>query len=118
MQDIGRPEALYTINYFSSLLNDNEKRALRHVGSTFKLQDTDNEGLVNSYYSVGWLSKDPEVLYLLIKGEDHFLINCARRIVTEHPDKVFFNLCPRCGKLARTPQARLCRFCGHDWHSL
>jgi hypothetical protein len=25
------------------------------------------------------------------------------------------NTCPQCGQLARTPLAKQCRHCGHDW---
>jgi len=31
-------------------------------------------------------------------------------------DKVFWNLCPKCKKLARTPKAKQCRYCKFDWH--
>jgi uncharacterized C2H2 Zn-finger protein len=26
------------------------------------------------------------------------------------------NRCPRCGEVAKTPKAKQCRFCKHDWH--
>ncbi|MCJ8155648.1 hypothetical protein MKJ01_17975 [Chryseobacterium sp. SSA4.19] len=41
----------------------------------------------------------------------------AKRIMKETPDKVFFNNCSKCGKLARTPFAKQCRYCGYSWHS-
>lgn len=36
--------------------------------------------------------------------------------MNEIPEKVFFNNCPKCGKLAITPQAKQCRFCSYNWH--
>jgi hypothetical protein len=26
------------------------------------------------------------------------------------------NCCPKCDALAKTPKARQCRYCFHDWH--
>ena len=40
----------------------------------------------------------------------------AKLILDKFRDKVFFNNCPKCEQLARTPSAKQCRFCGHDWH--
>ena len=42
----------------------------------------------------------------------------AKRIMAEAPDKIFFNYCPKCDQLARTPYARQCRHCGHSWHDI
>jgi ssDNA-binding Zn-finger/Zn-ribbon topoisomerase 1 len=57
--------------------------------------------------------------YMKIKvGYDSFELNVANRIMEQTPEKVFFNNCPKCNKLARTPRARQCRHCGHSWHDL
>jgi len=37
-------------------------------------------------------------------------------LITDYKDQLFFNNCPKCEKLARTPYAKQCRHCGHDWH--
>jgi len=97
-------------------MTNEERRALRHIQSTVKLEGVENERLTNAYYRNGWLSTEPNVLDLLSEGVDQFMINCAGRVLKESPDKVFLNLCPICKKLARTPEAKQCRFCGHDWH--
>lgn len=34
----------------------------------------------------------------------------------KYKDKIDLNNCPKCGKTARTPKAKQCRFCRHDWH--
>jgi hypothetical protein len=116
MYPIGKEEALYLIMYFSELMTEHERVALRHTQSTFKLEGVKKPHLVNMYYKQGWLTTDPEILNLLKDGEDQFVINSAERILRETPEKVFLNLCPKCGKLARTPQAKQCRFCEEDWH--
>ena len=40
----------------------------------------------------------------------------AEIILKDYSDEVFFNNCPKFGKLARTPKSKQCRFCGYDWH--
>jgi hypothetical protein len=116
MDGIDKETARYIIIYFSSLMTGVERLALRHSQSTFKLEDVENEKLTKAYYKNGWLSTDPEVLKLLKDGDDQFMINCAERILKENGDGVFLNYCPNCGRLARTPQAKQCRFCAFDWH--
>lgn len=53
---------------------------------------------------------------LLKNGPTAFRRHTAERIVKDHAEEIFFNTCPRCGKLARTPKARQCRYCRDDWH--
>ena len=37
----------------------------------------------------------------------------AHRILEDNPN--ILNNCAKCGKLARTPKARQCRYCGNKW---
>ena len=108
--------ARYIISYFSKLLTDQERQAVRHTHSIVKLEDTNPDApLARAYRKKGWLTEDQSVLDLLKNGYDTFELVVANRISSEHSDKVFFNNCPKCGKLARTPQAKQCRHCGHSW---
>ena len=53
----------------------------------------------------------------IIKGGNYACtIKTATIILERFKDKVFLNNCPKCDKLARTPMAKQCRFCTHDWH--
>ena len=112
--------AHYIINYFSHLLTTKEKLAIKHTRSTLKLDYSGNHKatLTRIYRKKGWLSEDQEVLDLLKGGYANFERMVAERILEEHKNGVYLNKCPRCQKLARTPQARQCRYCGHDWHHL
>ena len=64
----------------------------------------------------GWLSDDPVVLQMIADGYEAFKGRTVRRIWADHRHELSLNLCPVCGKIARTPFARQCRFCGYDWH--
>ena len=110
----------YILDYFSHLLTAEENMAFKHTLSAYYLNNStsDNALLTRIYREKGWLTSDQSVLDLLKDGYDNFELKMANRIVSENPDKVFFNYCPKCGKLARTPFAKQCRFCGHDWHDL
>jgi hypothetical protein len=114
MEEITAEKANHIISYYSNLLTLTEKRALTQHMMSLKFAD-DKERL-EKYYRMGRLVNTPEVLDLLSEGYSEFALNCAKRILTETPDQVFFNYCPQCGKLARTPYAKQCRFCGHNWH--
>lgn len=112
--------AKYIINHFSNLLTSEEKMAVKHISSMFKFEHSSskNPNLKKKYLENGWLTSDQSVLDLLNDGYDTFELNVANRIMVQSPDKVFFNNCPKCNKLARTPYARQCRHCGHQWHHL
>ena len=62
------------------------------------------------------LSDDPEARRLASEGLRMFVTRTAQRILAEYSDEIAFNNCPQCGAVARTPNARQCRFCGFDWH--
>lgn len=116
MDEITIEKADYIIAHYSNLLTLPEKKALRHHVSTLKLEGVDKPSLTQMYLKTGWLTDDPLILNYLGEGYTQFILNCAERILRENPEKIFFNLCPICSKLTRTPQAKQCRFCGEDWH--
>lgn len=108
----------YVVKYYSSLLSANERLAIRHTMSTYKLGDKgySNPNVLKIYREKGWLTSDQKVLELLKDGYDKFEFKIAQRILDEYPNRVFLNKCPQCKKLARTPYARQCRYCMYNWH--
>src|SRR5215203_2400259 len=105
--------AKYIINYFSHLLTGAESVAIKHTTSLYKLghPTSNNNALTKAYKEKGWLTEDQNVLDLLKDGYETFELTIANRILNQNPEAVFLNYCPKCGKLARTPQARQCRHC-------
>ncbi len=109
----------YITTYYLHLFSDTEKLALKHIHSTVKLSDYEKDDRIKMtevYKKVKWLTDQQSVLELIKDGEDAFLVSVAKRIMEEYPDKIFLNYCPKCNRLARTPSAKQCRFCNHDWH--
>ena len=109
----------YIVKYYSSLLSANERLAVRHTMSTYKLGEKglNNPNVLRIYREKGWLASDQKVIELLKNGYDEFEFKVAQRILDEYPTRVFLNKCPQCKKLARTPFARQCRYCTYNWHN-
>lgn len=108
----------YLVEHFSNLLTDEEKMAIKHFHSVYKIENStsDKSKLTKFYKKTGWLTSDQKILNLLNDGYEGLEQKIAERILKENPDKIYFNNCPKCNKLARTPKAKQCRFCGNDWH--
>jgi len=106
----------YIIRYFGKLMIRDEALALNH--HMYTLKSSESEHIRNAMIKRGWINSDPEVIQLLEHGYEVFEQNVVPRIMAETPEKVFFNNCPKCHKLARTPRAKQCRYCGYNWHHL
>ena len=111
----------YVVKYYARLMTTPERLANRHLIGAMKA--THGKGVVGAQAEARkvWsfsrmMSHEPEVLRLAENGYAAFIQRTAARILNEQSDEIFFNRCPKCGRLARTPQARQCRSCGHDWH--
>lgn len=89
---------------------------MKHLMAEFKLKNSKNrDGKIQIYKKIGWYTEDRDILELVNGGQDKLEEMIAERLLKEHPDKVFINNCPNCGKLARTPVAKQCRHCGKNW---
>jgi len=115
--------ACYLCSNYRHLMTEQERRAYWHLVGTSKAMHgrTDAASQAEARKSapphlLELLSSDSEVLRLTTEGLDEFVERTGRRILDEHPDRIAFNTCPRCGALARTPKAQQCRFCRFDWH--
>lgn len=105
----------YILEFCSEFYNEKEKLADRHIMGMRKMENAP-EAVRQKYREMNFFTEDPEALDLLKYGYDTFEESVSLRIWEEHQDDLELNLCPRCTRIARTPQARQCRFCGFDWH--
>ncbi|PXY44276.1 hypothetical protein DMB68_17800 [Flavobacterium hydrophilum] len=58
---------------------------------------------------------DPKTNELVNLGHEKMLSTIAQRLLERQGDSIV-NKCTKCNKLTRTPNAKQCRHCGHDWH--
>jgi hypothetical protein len=107
----------YIFNYCYKFYTDKERKAREHYAWTVKSPPfKDKENRLVKQMEQRFKSEDPEVIELLKGGYTSFILNTAERIYRDHKNELELNLCPKCQGIARTPQAKQCRFCGHDWH--
>jgi len=119
--DLNLEVAYYIIRFHSDLMTETERKARLHLLATMKASkgcsdvEAQLEARKREVYSRA-LSSEPRVVSLARRGFQQFQLTTAARVLKDSADKVFFNICPACGKLARTPSAKQCRHCGLDWH--
>jgi len=115
---VDKEKVEYIINFFNHLLTAEERMAIKHTNSIFKLENGfKSESSQKMFKKLNWITEDKNVLNLLEDGYENFQIKVANRILEQNPEEIFFNECSKCGKLARTPFARQCRYCGNNWHN-
>jgi hypothetical protein len=111
----------------ATLMTPLEKRALNHLYATMKAaplksdieaQKKEDEKSAGRYrFLTDHMSDDADVLQFTQGGFEGFIERTSARILDESRHLIFFNRCPKCGGLARTPTARQCRFCAHEWRA-
>jgi len=116
-----RDIAHYVVHWYAHLMTPVEQRAQGHLFAAMKATRgrSDAEAQEQARKSAAHsrlLSDDADVLRLAGEGYEAFVARTSARILDDCRDEVVFNRCPKCGGLARTPMARQCRFCAHDWH--
>lgn len=93
-----------------------ELRALTRIGLTKHGEiSARKSALTNSEMEARYGFTDPKTNQLVNLGAENMKVEIADRLLKE-VGKQIINNCPKCGKLARTPYAKQCRHCGHDWH--
>jgi hypothetical protein len=63
----------------------------------------------------GAILEDKSIGGLTDNGYEAYKRRITEIIFKEHGDELELNLCPKCGKIARTPLAKQCQFCFHSW---
>ena len=116
-QDELYPELLdYIFNYCGRFFWKSELLANKHLLALSKSKQGVNETIYKFFMKEENVYSNKEVMDLIKDGYDAYRIKVAGRIWDEHKNELDLNLCPKCGKVARTPWAKQCRFCNHDWH--
>ena len=124
MENLKTDEVNYVFRYFSHLMTEHERLAYRHLVGTIKATrgrsdvEAQEEAKGSVFYLREMLSDQPSVLALASDGFGTFVCRTGQRILNDQRDQITFNCCPQCGALARTPTARQCRACRHDWHKI
>lgn len=106
--------ANYIFWYCSGFMTEEETQANKSL--IYLSKTSHNPNMQASAKQKGWISDDPKILAMIADGFEPFKAKVVSRIWQEHRHALRLNLCPQCNRITRTPQARQCRFCLHDWH--
>ncbi|MEO7718829.1 MAG: hypothetical protein ABIY70_21735 [Capsulimonas sp.] len=107
----------YVFYCYSNLQTVDERAAQAAVIMEAKIAHSDDPA-TRHWMRRTWahvLRPSSQAKALLDKGVDAFRQAVCERILHECADQIFLNYCPKCGALARTPQAKQCPRCFHSW---
>ncbi len=104
----------YIINHYSNFFSLREVAAYKHAFAAEKAGNFKSQELKDKITRDLGIN-DKDALQLLDNGFLEFKRRSAEKILKDHHDEIVINLCPKCGRLARTPLAKQCRHCGHNW---
>ncbi len=111
------PELInYNFQYCEKYFLPEEIAAYRHFWALSYSENKKNEQVYQSHMRGESIEGNMAAQKLVKEGYQALRYKVTRRLLYECKNELDLNLCPVCGKIARTPQARQCRFCFHDWH--
>jgi predicted RNase H-like HicB family nuclease len=105
----------YIWGFCKHLLTDLERRADHVAFVRAKYSGADREEERRFWLKNNGVTESPDVDRVLSAGWEAFRESVFQRIVSERGESIL-NRCPRCRRIVKTPKARQCLWCGHDWH--
>jgi hypothetical protein len=111
--------ARYLFRHASRYMTDVELRADRSAVVEMKAEWNEQRGSTSSARTLReefGHGDDPAVDAALVDGYKAFRLRVVLRLLSEQEVVAMINRCPACGRIVRTPRARQCLWCGHDWH--
>jgi hypothetical protein len=109
----------YVSGHELSLMTDLERRVAGAIITRAKAQGFESRGASEAarMLSEKWgHAGDPQVEAALADGPEAFRRRVSQRVLSDPRARALINRCPRCQRIVRTPAARQCFWCGHDWH--
>jgi hypothetical protein len=104
----------YLTRHLTSLMTDFERRCYR-LGVMREKAEASPDSRVAERLRAEWQEADQEVREALADGVGALRERIVERVQRER-GALSVNRCPRCDRIARTPLAKQCFWCGHDWH--
>jgi hypothetical protein len=126
----------YVLSYHSKFMTNDERKNLIFLGEYYKkyypINNEPDSGWIEGMKTTkdNYIQKKKDSINKLVsfyrdKIEnidelinikfDDYRKKIAERILIEYENEIKFNTCPKCKKIARTPYARQCRYCGNNW---
>jgi hypothetical protein len=107
----------YVSTHLRTFMTDYERRACDLAVLRQKAEYSEHDRLKNRFSDQ--LSKEPyEVIELSMTGYTALIERIRRRLLDSiSTGELTVNRCPSCKRILRTPFAKQCLWCGHDWHN-
>jgi hypothetical protein len=106
----------YMWNHYQHLMTDFERRVGLAIIGRRKAAAASSLAMSQMLNQRWGAADDPQIEAALAEGQDLFRNRVCHRLLAEVASEVFINRCPSCRRVVRTPGARQCFWCGHDWH--
>ena len=103
----------YVWSHCTHLMSQFDQVGLKAANARFKAENSSPE-MAKKILARWGAENNPEVTEALERGGDEFREAVRDRVLRDHPEVI--NRCPCCKKVVRTPKAKQCRWCQHDWH--
>lgn len=104
----------YIWDNYVSLFTDSEKLAANTMRIQFESTDSSGRSIVTEELIP---QPPPDVAELLANGDKEFQRKAAARVLRDNVTDITINRCSECKRIVRTPLAKQCLWCGHDWHN-
>ena len=103
----------YVLKNLSAHLTDGERSRIQAEGIRLKQEVKDwfaerSRRIRNGEPELPWRPPRPSVAHI------EFLEGVVERILRDLPSGISINRCPECRRVLRTPEAKLCLWCGHS----
>lgn len=102
----------YIWEFHPDLLTDFELQAAAAIIGRLKAAESGDSEMAVKHGRMN----DPEINAALANGYDEFRRRTCLRVLAGSGGKLTVNRCPGCNRVARTPKAQQCVWCGLDWH--
>jgi hypothetical protein len=107
----------YVWDNYQPLMTDFERRVGLAIIGRLKAEAATSSPQARELLLERWGQRgDLEVESALVNGPESFRRQVCQRLLTYFDSEIFVNRCPQCQRVVRTPRAKQCFWCGHDWH--
>lgn len=84
----------------------------KKIEDKYQLHEIDipSLGSLDHWRCLGWVNFN----FKSARMANAFRIRCVERLLTDHTETIFSNVCSACGRLQRTPKAKKCMWCCNE----
>jgi hypothetical protein len=109
----------YVLRRYGHLMTEREPEGMKALRIEEKAESLypGDDPPASAYRARWWRVLDPQAAREACGlGAEAFRRRICARLLADHGDAVAIRRCPVCGRVVRSPRARQCFWCGHDWH--